>query len=175
MAKKKISLRKRIHEARIHIRSTETRIYDYTDIVLYADRITTRIAPDGTGYIYMPSFDVFEHISPTSQPQGIVFNNNSFLAFKEIFRYDYLSNDAKEPGIVYLEYTYHYQISERHFFFRYDYHPEVGDSLTHPLYHLHAGNWLHETETLLSVPRFPVSEVSLGDVLELIWVNFFLS
>jgi len=57
--------------------------------------------------------------------------------------------------------------------FGYDFHPEIGDRLTHPLHHLHAGGWLNETDSLPSVPRFPVLEVSLGDVLELIQVNFF--
>jgi len=135
--------------------------------------MTHRIAPDGVGYIYMLSIHVFEHINPMSPPQGIVFNDSSFLVFKEIFHYDYPSEAALEPAIVHLEYTFHYQMPQRQFFFRYDYHPGVGDPLTHPLYHLHAGGWLHETDHLPSTPRFPVTAVFLGEVLELIQVNFF--
>ena len=175
MAKKRISRRKRIHEASGYIRAEEARIYDYIDIIACIDTLTTRIASDGTGSIYMPSVGIFEHITPLSSPQGIVFNDNSFLVFKEIFRYDYPSEEATEPKILKIEYSFHFQMPWRRLFFRYDFHPEVGDESTHPLHHLHAGGWFNEMDSLPSVPRFPVLEVSLGDVLELIQVNFFLS
>ncbi|MBM3238958.1 hypothetical protein FJZ31_21915 [Candidatus Poribacteria bacterium] len=175
MTRRRISQRKRVHEAKRHIQIVEGRIYRHFDMIDHIDRITTRIASDGTGSIYMPSVDIFEHINPKSPPQGIVFNDNSFLVFKEIFHYDYLSEEATEPKIIQIEYSFHFQMPQRRFFFRYDFHPEVGDRLTHPLHHLHAGGWFSETDSLPSIPRFPVSEVSLGDVLELIQVNFFLS
>jgi len=44
--------------------------------------MTIRIAPDGIGYIYMPSISIFEHINPLSPSQSIVFNDGSFLVFK---------------------------------------------------------------------------------------------
>jgi hypothetical protein len=126
--------------------------------------MTIRISPDGTGFVYMP-------LSP---PPGIVFNDGSFLVFKQIFRYDY-SGEATEPEIIYLEYSFHYQIPQHRFFFRYDFHPKLGHPLTHPAYHLHAGGWFSETDSLPAVPRFPVSNMTLGEVLELIRINFFLN
>ena len=173
MAKKRINRRKRIHEVSGYIRAEEARIYDYIDIIARIDTPTTRIAFDGTGSIYMPSVGIFEHITPLSPPQGIVFNDNSFLVLKELFRYDYSSEEATEPKIIRIEYSFHFQMPQRQFFFRYDFHPKVGDELTHPLHHLHAGGWLSETDSLPPIPRFPASEMSLGDVLELIQVNFF--
>ncbi|MFQ6044610.1 MAG: DUF6516 family protein [Candidatus Poribacteria bacterium] len=92
-----------------------------------------------------------------------------------MFHYDYPSEEATEPKITQIEYSFHFQMPRRRFFFRYDFHPEVSNELTHPLHHLHAGGWLNETDSLPSVPRFPVSEVSLGDVLELIQTNSFLT
>ena len=173
MTRRRINRKKRIHEAKRHVQIVEGRIYRHLDIIDRIDRITTRIAPDGTGSIYMPSIGIFEHINPLSPPQGIVFKNNSFLVFQEVFHYDYPSEEATEPKIIKINYSFHFQMPQRRFFFRYDFHPEVGDELTHPLHHLHAGGWFSETDSLPSVPRFPVSEVSLGDVLELIQVNFF--
>ncbi len=173
MARKRISPQKRIHEASRYIRILEDRIYQYLDIIIRADPITTRIARDGTGEIYMPSQNIFEHLQPASPPQGIVFRDGSFLTFKEIFRYDYASEDAPEPIIIHTEYSFHYQTPLRHFFFRYDFHPQLGDPLTHPLHHLHAGGWLTETDALPSIPRFPASEMTLGEVLDLIRVNYF--
>ena len=175
MTRRRIRRQKKIHEARRYIHAVETQIYKYTTICARIDKITTRIATNGVGSIYMPSVNIFQHLSPMSPPQGIIFNDGSFLVFKEIFHYDYLSEDVPEPTIVHFEYSFHYQMPERNFFFRYDFHPEVGDRLTHPLHHLHAGGWLNETDSLPSVPRFPASDMTLGEVLELIQVNFFLN
>ncbi len=121
----------------------------------------------------MPSQNIFEHLQPASPPQGIVFRDGSFLTFKEIFRYDYPSEDVAGPSIIRIEYSFHYQTPLRHFFFRYDFHPDLGDPLTHPLHHLHAGGWLTETDALPSTPRFPASEMTLGEGLDLIRVNYF--
>jgi len=119
LAKKRISRGKKIHEASGYIRAEEARIYDYIGIIAYIDTFTTRIASDGTGSIYMPSVGIFEYITPLSPPQGIVFNDNSFLVFKEIFHYDYPSEEATAPKIVQIEYSFHFQMPRRQFFFRY--------------------------------------------------------
>ena len=171
--KRRIPNQKRIHEASRYIRTTETKIHSSSDFIVRIDPITTRISPDGTGEIYMPSQNIFEHLRPSSPPQGIVFHDGSFLTFKEIFRYDYPSADAPEPIILRTEYSFHYQSPPRHFFFRYDFHPQLGDPLTHLLHHLHAGGWLTETDSLPSIPRFPAAEMTLGEVLDLIRVNYF--
>jgi len=173
LARKRISPQKRIYEASRYIRTLKGRVYQYRDIIARVDAITTRIARDGRGEIYMPSRAIFEHLSPASPPQGIIFHDNSFLTFKEIFRYDYPPEDAPEPIIIRAEYSFHYQAPSRHFFFRYDFHPQLGDALTHPLHHLHAGGWLTETDPLPSIPRFPAAETTLGEVLDLIRINYF--
>ena len=109
MARKRIFPQKRIHEASRYIRILENRIYQYLDIIIRANPITTRISRDGSSEIYMPSQNIFEHLQPASPPQGLVFRDGSFLTFKEIFRYDYPSENAPEPIIVRAEYSFHYQ------------------------------------------------------------------
>jgi len=173
LARKRITRKKRTHEARRYQRAIETDIYRHLDIIARVDRITAGIARDGTGRICMPAQNTFEHLRPSSPPQGIVCHDGSFLTFKEIFRYDYPSADAREPIILRTEYSFHYQSPPRHFFFRYDFHPQLGNPLTHPLHHLHAGGWLTETDSLPSIPRFPAAEMTLGEVLDLIRVNYF--
>ena len=127
MARKRIAPTKRIHEARRYQRATETEIYRHLDLIARVDRITAEVFRDGAGEIYMPSRNTFEHLRPSSPPQGVVFLDDSFLAFKEIFRYGYPSEDTLEPTIVRSEYSFHYQAPSRHFFFRYDFHPQLGD------------------------------------------------
>jgi len=121
----------------------------------------------------MPSLQVFERLTPSSVPVGIVFIDGSFLAIKEIFHYAYASEDAVEPSICHLEYSFHYQRSQENSFFRYDFHPDIGDLATHPLYHLHAAGWRDNAPKLPSAPRFPVSLITIDEVLELIRSNFF--
>jgi hypothetical protein len=129
---------------------------------------------DGTVRFYMPASDRFQCLTPHSQPMGIVFIDGSFLTIKEICRYDYAHEDDTEPSIFRLEFSYHYQIPHRGFFFRYDHHPDIGNSATHPPYHLHVGCWHEGDDKLPSLPRFRVPPVTLEEVLALI-VRDFLS
>jgi hypothetical protein len=121
----------------------------------------------------MPSRQVFERLTPSSAPVGIVFLDGSFLVIKEIFHYAYASEDAVEPSICHLEYSFHYQRPQENSFFRYDFHPGVGDPSTHPLYHLHAAGWRDNALDLPSAPRFRVPFITIDEVLELIRSNFF--
>jgi hypothetical protein len=68
--------------------------------------------------------------------------------------------------------VHHYQSPPLRFFFRYDYHPEIGNLATHPLYHLHVGCWHSDEEKFSGKPRFRVPEVMLEEVLELIMRDF---
>lgn len=138
------------------------------------DPLTTHITDDGIGFFYVPSQSMFQYLTPRSSPTGIIFLDGSFLLVKQIFQYDYPTENAAEPTICHLEYSYHYQRPSDNSFFRYDFHPDVGESETHPLYHLHATGWLPDATGLPSVPRFPVVAITLDEVLELIRINFFL-
>jgi len=121
----------------------------------------------------LPSRTTFERITPDSEPTGLIFPDGSFLVAKDIFHYDYLDDDATEPEICHLEYAYHYQRPQDNSFFRFDFHPGVGDQETHPLYHLHAFGWAEGATALLSVPRFSVQSITLDEVLELVRMSFF--
>jgi hypothetical protein len=119
------------------------KLYKYSDWISRVDVPTTSVEQNGTGRIYMPSQLTFEYLHPRSEPVGIVFHDGSFLAIKEIFCHDYaswftivnLSSEADDkPQIVRSEFSFHYQSPHRRFFFRYDYHPKIGDTTTHPLY-----------------------------------------
>ncbi len=171
MTTRRISDSKRRHEANRYIRQLMVKLYDYADWVASVDVPTTSVDGNGTGRIYVPSQLAFEHLHPHSAPVGIVFQDGSFLAVKEIFRYDYASETDDEPQIVRSEFSYHYQSPRRRFFFRYDYHPQIGAPATHPLYHLHVGCW-HIVDKFPSVPRFRVPEVTLEEILELIIRDF---
>jgi len=170
---RKIDTSKRVHEAARHIREQLTLLYRWKDVTEYVQIPTTALASDGTGCIYMPSRDVYEHLGCQSSPAGVVFVDGSFLVFKEVFRYDYPKPEAPRPEIVYLEYSYHYQYPARRSFFRFDFHPEVGDPATHPLHHVHAAGWLEGDTQLPAVPRLPTVSLTLERVLDLIQVNFF--
>jgi len=145
----------------------------YASITAHMGTFTTGIRRDGTGVFYLPSLATFERITPHSVPTGIVFLDGSFLVVKEIFRYDYPDDDATEPRICHLEYGCHYQRPQDNLFFRYDFHPGVGEADTHPIYHLHVAGWRDGTDKLPSVPRFPAQFITLDEVLELIRINFF--
>jgi len=138
------------------------------------DPSTIYITDDGVGFLYVPSQNTFQHLTPQSPPTGMVLLDGSFLLVKQIFQYDYPTEDAAEPTICHLEYSYHYQRPSDNSFFRYDFHPDVGEAETHPPYHLHAAGWLAGATELPSAPRFPVAAITLDEVLELIRVNFFL-
>jgi len=147
-------------------------IHQYADILLRVDTPTTRIEADGIGSIFTPSLTLFDHLTPNTAPQGAIFTDGSFLVFKEVFYYRYASAEATQPEILRTEYSYHYQRPQNRFFFRYDFHPELGDPDTHPLHHLHAFSWAEGDVKLSSIPRFSVSEITLGEVLELIKRDF---
>jgi hypothetical protein len=142
------------------------------DYIVELPPYTVQVATDGTGYLSIPTSDGFQLSTPHSQPTGVVFFDGSFLTVKEIFRYDYEHEDDTEPRIVPLEFSYHYQIPHRNFFFRYDFHPDIGDSATHPPYHLHVGCWHEGDVKLPSLPRFRVPRVTLEEVLNLIIRDF---
>ncbi|MBC8234137.1 hypothetical protein H8E77_31710 [bacterium] len=162
---------RRRHEASKYFNELVTIIYRYTDVILRFDDPTFTIKSDGTGSLFIPSLGAFERLTPRSIPNGLVFIDGSFLTIKEIFRYDY-ANTEDEPRIIRSEFSYHYQSPPLKFFFRYDYHPEIGDLTTHPLYHLHVGCWRAEEEKFSGKPRFRVPEVTLEEVLELIIRDF---
>jgi hypothetical protein len=154
------------------MRELITEIFKHT---AYLDRIapqTMNVSRDGRGYFSVPSVDEFQHLTPHSSPSGLIFQDGSFLTIKEIFRYDYANEDDTDPDIVPLEFSYHYQIPHRGFFFRCDHHPDIGDSATHPPYHLHVGCWHEGDIKLPSLPRFPVPEMTLEAVLNLIVRDF---
>jgi hypothetical protein len=140
--------------------------------IVRVDIPTTSVEPNGIGKIFVPSQSIFEQLHPRSAPIGIVFYDGSFLTIKEIFCYDYANTEDK-PRIIRSEFSYHYQSPPLKFFFRYDYHPEVGNLTTHPLYHLHVGCWHAGGEKFSGKPRFRVPEVMLEEVLELIIRDFF--
>ena len=165
---------KKIHETGKHWHEQSYVLTKYTEIIARMDPITIDIRNDGVGAFYLPSRAIFERITPRSEPIGLVFTDGSFLVVKEIFEYDFPDDSATEPHIYFHEYGYHYQRPQEQNFFRYDYHPEVGPSETHPLYHLHAAGWKKEVDNLPQVPRFPVSPVTLEEVMELIRINFFV-
>jgi len=124
----------------------------YAEIIVHTDDITMDIRDDGVGVFCIPSREIFERITPNSKPIGLVFRDGSFLVVKEIFEYGYPNERAAEPDIYFHEYGYHYQRPQDGTFFRYDYHPEVGSSETHPLYHLHATGWKEGANDLPQVP-----------------------
>jgi len=162
---------RRRHEASKYFNELVTIIYRYTDFILRFDDPTFTITSDGTGNFFIPSLAIFEKVTPRSTPNGLVFIDGSFLTIKEIFRYDY-ANTGAEPRITRSEFSYHYQSPLLRFFFRYDYHPEVGNLTTHPPYHLHVGCWHTEEDKFSGTPRFRVPEVMLEEVLELIIRDF---
>jgi hypothetical protein len=147
-------------------------VYQNLDVIDRFDDPTFTVTSDGIGRLYMPSRSAFQHLAPDSPPSGIVFLDGSFLTVKEIFRYGYEHEDDTEADIVRLEFSYHYQIPHRGFFFRCDHHPDIGDSTTHPRYHLHFGCWHQGDEKLPSLPRFPVPEMTLELVLNVIVRDF---
>jgi len=165
---------KKIHEAKKHWHEQSYVLTKYAEIIACVAPVTTSIRDDGVGAFYIPSRVVFERITPRSEPIGLVFTDGSFLVAKEIFEYGFPDDSATAPQFYFLEYAYHYQRPQEQTFFRYDYHPEVGSSENHPLYHLHAAGWRREADNLPQVPRFPVSPVTLEEVLELIRINFFV-
>ena len=165
---------KKKHEANRYLQK-QTHVWaKYAAITAHLDKYTSAITGDGVGVFSLPTRGIFERLTPHSEPIGLIFTDGSFLVAQEIFEYGYSDDTATEPQICLLESGYHYQRPQDQAFFRYDYHPEVGSSETHPLYHLHATGWKEGAGDLPQAPRFPVSPMTLEDVLELIRVNFFL-
>ena len=174
MFARKIKESKRRHEASRYFQEQFQVIHRKLDLIDRFDEPTFTVMSDGTGQIFIPSLSVFQRLTPHSPPMGIVFLDGSFLTVKEIYRYDYAGENDAKPQIVQLAFSYHYQIPHRGFFFRYDFHPGIGNSATHPLYHLHVGCWHEGDDKLPSLPRFQVPPVTLEGVLGLI-VRDFLS
>ncbi|MCZ6678075.1 MAG: DUF6516 family protein [Candidatus Poribacteria bacterium] len=163
---------KRRHEAARYFQEHVQAVYQKLDLIDRFDDPTLTVMSDGTGQIYLPSQSAFQRLTPHSPPAGIVFLDGSFLTVKEIFRYDYAHEDDTRPRIMLSEFSYHYHIPHRAFFFRYDHHPEVGDPATHPPYHLHVGCWHAGDDKLSALPRFAVAPVTLEAVLDLIERDF---
>ena len=172
MLARKIRESKRRHEAAQYLQKQTQVIYQHFDFIDHFDSPTLTVESDGTGQLYFPSLSTFQRLTPHSLPIGIVFLDGSFLTVKEIFRYDYGHEDDAKPRTVRYEFSYHYQIPHSSFFFRYDHHPEIGNSVTHPPYHLHVGCWHEGNEKLPSLPRFRVPAVMLEEVLDLIVRDF---
>jgi hypothetical protein len=169
---RRITRAKALHEAKKFIRQQLRLIYSFGDITLRIDSPTVGVFDDGMGYIYMPSRANYERVNPASSPSGIVFVDGSFLVFKEIFRYQYASETARTPEIRRIEYSYHYQRPQSNSFFRYDFHPNIGNMETHPLFHLHAGGWTDNADDFPPHVRFPVTEISLEEVINLVRASF---
>jgi len=173
MRRRHISLSKQQHELRKYIRQLKIEFYGFVaDTGASVEPITFSISDDGIAEVYLPSRKYFEKIDPQSQPAGVMFADGSFLVFYEVIRYGYPDDETTSPTIFRPKYNFHYQRPIDHFYFRYDKHPDVGEPQTHPLHHLHSAGWLEGATKLQSVPRYPVSEVMLEDVLHLILTSF---
>jgi len=173
MAKRRLSPSKKRHEISRFVQERLRLIHNYASIIKRIDPLTIDISPDGIGSIYTPSLEYFSRVTPQSPPTGIVFLDSSFLAFREIVSYGYSTESSSDPEVYCLEYSYHYQRPQDNAFFRYDFHPGIGDPETHPLHHLHAAGWPNGATDLPSAPRFPVPEITLSEILDLIKTNFF--
>lgn len=54
---------------------------------------TTDVRDDGLGIFLVPASTKFERITPASEPTGIIFLDGSFLTIKELFIYDYQTDE----------------------------------------------------------------------------------
>jgi hypothetical protein len=126
----------------------------------------------GVGEAYLPSRDIFEKLTPQSEPTGLVFQDGSFLVFQEIVHFGYRDETDAEPTLYKTRYSYHYQRPTDYFYFRFDHHPDIGDSETHPLHHLHSAGWLPGATQFQKVPRYEVNEITLDKTLRLILISF---
>jgi len=91
-----------------------------------------------------------------------------YLQNKTFLNAHLIKNDLADVDTT-LAYQYKSKFKE---IFRYDYHPEIGNLMTHPLYHLHVGCWHTGGEKFSGTPRFRVPEVMLEEVLALIIRDF---
>jgi len=173
MRRRRISPSKQKHELRKYLRQLKVVLFgNIVDTNASIESLTFSISDAGVAEVYLPSREYFEKIGPQSQPAGMIFSDDSFLVFYEIIRYGYPSDEATSPVIYRPKYSYHYQRPIDHFYFRYDKHPDVGEPETHPLHHLHSAGWSEGATKLQDVPRYPVSEVTLEDILPLILISF---
>ena len=173
MQPRRLSNSKQRHEVRKYLRQLEAELYLFAaDVGAAVQPLTISISNEGIGEVFLPTQDIFEKISPQSQPIGLVFMDGSFLVFYEVVRFGYRNETARKPMMYRLSYGYHYQRPADHFYFRFDHHPGVGDKQTHPLYHLHSAGWLEGTAKLQEGPRYEVSEITLAKVLRLILITF---
>jgi hypothetical protein len=134
--------------------------------------MTAHIRDDSVAEAFLPSRSAFERLHPMSPPTGLHFPDGSFLVFHETVHYGYRDQEVTEPTIYRTRYSYHYQRPQDRFYFRYDHHPDIGDPETHPLHHLHSAGWGEGATQFQDVPRYPVAEVTLLEVLRLIRVSF---
>ncbi len=163
--RKKSEVRKFIRE--------ELRLLHEADFVAYIEPFTWRVERDGTGLLYVPSLAAFERLTPDAPPTGVVMRDGSFMAVKLIVRFDYPDDKAREPRIIYVEYSFHYQRPQDCTFFRYDFHPQIGDPRTHPIFHVHAAGWQKRDGQLPDKPRLPSSSMMLSEVLNVVRMNYF--
>ncbi|MCS6859733.1 MAG: DUF6516 family protein [Abditibacteriales bacterium] len=169
--RKKSEVRKFIRE--------ELRLLHETDFVAYIEPFTWRVERDGTGLLYVPSLATFERLTPDATPTGVVMRDGSFMAVKLVVRFDYpdgvgrSTSASREPCIVYVEYSFHYQRPQDCTFFRYDFHPHIGDPRTHPIFHVHAAGWQRGDKQLPDKPRLPSSSMTLSEVLDVVRMNYF--
>jgi len=124
------------------------------------------------GEAYIPSRDIFQKLTPQSEPAGLIFQDGSFLVFQEIVHFGYRSETDTEPTIHRTLYSYHYQRPTDFFYFRFDHHPDMGNPETHPLHHLHSAGWRPGATQFQEVPRYEVNEITLDKILRLILISF---
>lgn len=173
MPKRRISLAKQRHEISSYLSHLKIRLYTFAaEVSAMVQTPSFTVSNRGVGKAYLPSRDTFQKLTPQSEPAGLIFRDDSFLVFQEIVHFGYRSENDPEPTIYRSRYSYHYQRSADFFYFRYDHHPDLGDPETHPLHHLHSAGWrLGETQ-FQEVPRYEVSEMTLGKTLRLILISF---
>lgn len=173
MAKRTVSVSKQKHEVSKYLLSLQAELIGFAVQVDAAiPPLTIAVIDDGIGEIWCPSRAVYQKMKPDAAPAGLVFHDGSFLIFHEIVRFGYPDKTAMTPKLYRLQYGYHYQRNERHFYFRFDHHPTIGEPETHPLHHLHSAGWLPKERQFQDAPRYEVKEATLAKALRLIFVSF---
>ena len=89
MPQKHISLTKQKHEVSGYPRHLKIRLYTFAAEVgamVHAPSFT--VSNRGVGEAYLPSRDIFEKLTPQSDPAGLIFRDGSFFVFQEVPRYE---------------------------------------------------------------------------------------
>ena len=173
MPKRSVSLTKQRHEVSKYLHHLKIKLYTFTAKVgAMVDSPTFTVSNRGVGEAYLPSRNIFEKLTPQSEPTGLIFRDGSFLVFQEIVHFGYRDETSPEPTLYRTRYSYHYQRPADHFYFRFDHHPELGEPETHPLHHLHSAGWLSGAAPFQDVPRYEVNEMTLDKTLRLILISF---